>query len=77
MTNEPKQLHPAPVERLVMPLCEGQIMLVYLEFDRYADKNWTNTEYLLKFGEAVSAATVGVICRDMGHNDESERGESR
>ena len=43
---------------IVTPLREGEIMLVYLEFDRYADKNWTDTEYLMKFGEAVSKATV-------------------
>ena len=56
------------VERVVRPLCEGQIMLVYLEFDRNADKNWTDAEYLIKFGEAVSEATVGVICRGVGPN---------
>ena len=33
-------------------------MGVYMDFDRHADKNLPPTEYLLRFGAAVSAATA-------------------
>lgn len=42
----------------VRSLREGEVMMVYLEFDRRADKSWSAAEYLLWFGVAVSAATV-------------------
>ena len=47
-----------PLDCLVRQLREGEVMLVYLHFDRFRDRNWTDAEYMLKFGEAVSAATV-------------------
>ena len=39
-------------------LRKGELMCIYMDFDRKADKTWTSTEYLLLFGSAVSAATV-------------------
>ena len=45
----------------VRTLREGEIMGVYLEFDRHADPKWTDAEYLLKFGAAVSKATTEAI----------------
>ena len=49
-----------PVHWRVRRLREGEVMGVYLDFDRTADPAWTNSEYLLRFGAAVSAATVQV-----------------
>jgi hypothetical protein len=54
-----------PLDCRVRPLREGEVMLVYLHFNRYRDRTWTDTEYILKFGEAVSAATVNA---NKGHN---------
>ena len=42
----------------IASLREGEIMGVYLDFDRYADPTLTPAEFLLRFGVAVSAATV-------------------
>ena len=42
----------------VRPLLVGEIICVYLELDRRANPEWSNAQYLLKFGEAVSIATV-------------------
>jgi len=50
----------SPLERGVRRLREGEVMGVYLDFDRTADRTWTGAEYLLRFGAAVSAATVQV-----------------
>lgn len=47
-----------PLDCQARALREGEVMNAYLEFDRGADRNWTNAEYILKFGEAVSAATA-------------------
>jgi len=40
------------------PLREGELMAAYLDFDRHADKTLPPAEYLLRFGAAVSDATV-------------------
>jgi len=37
-------------------LSEGSLMGLYTDFDRKADKQWTNAEYLLRFARAVEAA---------------------
>lgn len=42
------------------PLREGELMGVYMDFDRTAVKAWGPTQYLLHFGAAVSKATVEV-----------------
>jgi hypothetical protein len=42
----------------IRPLREGELMGVYMEFDRTAVKTWGPTQYLLRFGAAVSQATV-------------------
>jgi hypothetical protein len=47
-----------PLDCLVRQLREGEVMMVYLHFDRHRDRAWSDAEYMLKFGEAVSAATV-------------------
>jgi hypothetical protein len=39
-------------------LSEGELMGVYMDFDRKADKAWTNSEYLLHFARAVEQATI-------------------
>lgn len=50
----------AQVVRGVRPLREGEVMGLYLDFDRHADKTLPPAEYLLRFGAAVSEATVKV-----------------
>ena len=50
----------SPLERGVRRLREGEVMGVYMDFDRTADAAWTRAEYLLHFGAAVSDATVQV-----------------
>lgn len=42
------------------PLREGELMNVYMDFDRTAVKSWGPTQYLLHFGAAVSRETVKV-----------------
>ena len=39
-------------------LRQGEIIMVYMKFDRHASKSLSSAEYLLAFGAAVSAATV-------------------
>lgn len=39
-------------------LSEGKIMGLYMEFDRRADKNWHPADYLIKWGQFVSEATL-------------------
>ena len=46
------------VDHVFRPLRRGELMGVYMDFDRKADKTWTPAEYLLRFASAVSAATV-------------------
>lgn len=46
------------LDRRVRPLREGEVMGVYLDFDRRADRAQPPVDYLLGFGAAVSAATV-------------------
>ena len=64
-----------PVDRRIRPLREGEVLGAYLEFDRTADPAWTNSEYLLRFGVAMSAATVRAItdteerCRALAAGD--------
>ena len=48
------------IDQQARPLREGEVMSVYMDFDRTADPAWTSAEYLLRFGAAVSAATVQV-----------------
>ena len=43
---------------MIEPLREGEIMGVYLDFDRYADPALTPAQYVLLFGAAVSDATM-------------------
>lgn len=42
----------------IRPLRDGEVMAVYMEFDRNSDKTWSTAEYLLQFGAAISNATV-------------------
>ena len=46
------------VDRGVRPLREGEVMGAYMEFDRNADRRWTNAEYLVQFGLHISRCTV-------------------
>ena len=48
------------LERGVRPLREGEVMALYMEFDRHAEKTLPPAEYLLRFGAVVSEATVKV-----------------
>jgi hypothetical protein len=52
-----KQIDSEPLHH-ARELREGEVMMEYIEFDRHADRSWTDAEYLLKFGMAISAATV-------------------
>jgi hypothetical protein len=36
-------------------LSEGSLMGIYTDFDRKADKQWTNAEYLLRLMDTVQA----------------------
>jgi hypothetical protein len=36
---------------------ESKSMLLYLEFDKTADPNWTNSEYIIAFGAYVIQKT--------------------
>jgi hypothetical protein len=59
MENEQEQPAAAgPVDCRVRPLREGEVMAVYMDFDRHADKAWAPADYLLRFGAAVSEATA-------------------
>lgn len=63
-----KQTKPAVEYRLdgmVRPLREGELMAVYMDFDRRADKTLPPAEYLLRFAAAVSAATVKAHMSDL------------
>lgn len=51
--SESYPLYGAPRE-----LREGEVMMVYMEFDRHADKTVPPVEYLIQYGQAVSRATV-------------------
>ena len=44
----------APAER--KPLTEGRLMVVYMDFDRKANKSWNSAEYLLHFARAIEQA---------------------
>mgnify|MGYP003660579552 FL=1 len=48
----------APAKQSAQPLTEAKLMGLYMDFDRTADKAWSPAEYLLKFGAAVSAASL-------------------
>lgn len=39
-------------------MSESKVMLAYMEFDRTADKAWSNAEYLTKFGMFISQRTA-------------------
>lgn len=39
-------------------MSEAQIMILYLEFDRYADPNWTSAEYLIKYGLFIAKSVL-------------------
>lgn len=53
-----------------IPLSEGALMAVYIEFDRHADKTLSSADYLLGFAAAVSKATAGKIS---AHAAQTER----
>ena len=47
-----------PLDCLVMPLSDSELMLTYMAFDRHADEDWDDITYLLEFGKAVSEKTL-------------------
>ena len=52
-------LRAEPVQRpAARTLRDGEVMNLYLEFDRTADKAWPSAEYLARFGLFVSQRTV-------------------
>ena len=57
-TFEPHERCPECRPSKIRALREGEIMGLYMDFDRHADKAWTSAEYLLRFGAAVSLATA-------------------
>jgi hypothetical protein len=44
-----------PPRREWRSLSEGSLMGIYTDFDRKADKQWTNAEYLLRLMDTVQA----------------------
>ena len=53
---QPEPLYAAPPQR--EPLREGEVMGAYMDFDRTADRAWTNAEYLVRFGLHISKLTA-------------------
>jgi hypothetical protein len=49
---------PQRVPQPLTPLTEGAAMGVYMDFDRRADKAWTNAEYLTHFAQFVHARAI-------------------
>jgi hypothetical protein len=44
-----------PPRREWRSFSEGALMGLYMDFDRKADKQWTNAEYLLRLMDTVQA----------------------
>jgi len=51
---EPLYTHPP--RREWRGLTEGALMGIYIDFDRKADKKWSNVEYLMRYSYAIEAA---------------------
>ena len=49
-------LYTHPPRREWRGLTEGALMGIYIDFDRKADKKWSNVEYLMRFAKAIEAA---------------------
>jgi hypothetical protein len=50
-----QRMKDAPPRREWRSLSEGALMGIYIDFDRKADKQWTNAEYLLRLMDTVQA----------------------
>ena len=56
--NAPRTAPEQAAGRGCRPLREGEVMGAYIDFDRTADKSWSNAEYLTRFGLYISERTA-------------------
>lgn len=56
-------------------LREGEVLGVYMDFDRAADKSWPSAEYLVRFGEYVSQRTAEVNNEEPRKRDDGMPGD--
>jgi hypothetical protein len=59
-----QRMKDAPPRREWRGLSEGALMGIYMDFDRKADKQWTNAEYLLRLMDTVQAKL-----KELNHHD--------